>query len=294
MMNDLVRQLLGMHKDYEHDNLKTRETYVRAPMGWPGGKTRSLSNLLPRLRYSDVWVDVYGGSGIVTLARRPSKLDVYNDRYSGVVAFYRVLQDKVKLAALQERLEFTVFSREEFLYCKETWDKCYDDVERAARWFYMHQASFSKQERHFGRVRSGKSDAFGRIRGKIADFQYAHERFKNVQLENLDWRTALKDFDSSETTFYLDPPFIEYSPNKYVHELTIQDHDEILERIFDCKGFVAISGYEDPEYMKAPFDNVYSWEVYYSINGSGAVDEAEQQDTERKKVREFLYVKEAA
>ena len=45
----------------------------------------------------DIILDVFGGSGAVTLARKSCDLEIYNDRHSGLVAFYKCIQDEEKL-----------------------------------------------------------------------------------------------------------------------------------------------------------------------------------------------------
>src|SRR5690606_25089106 len=112
-MSDLFSHLCSLGS---HDQPNRDIDVQRAPFGWVGGKSRSITNLLPLLPQRDKWVDVFGGSGVVTLNRQPAKiLDVYNDRYSGVVAFYRFLHDKDKLEQLCDRLRFTLHARAEFV-----------------------------------------------------------------------------------------------------------------------------------------------------------------------------------
>ena len=67
---------------------------IKAPFPYPGAKTRSLKQIIPLLPYRDSYIEPFGGTGAVLLARNPSPLEVLNDRYMGINAFYRCIRDK--------------------------------------------------------------------------------------------------------------------------------------------------------------------------------------------------------
>ena len=252
MSEDLMR----IYADLEELPV-SRECYKRSAFDYPGGKIDSLPHILPLLADLDIFVDVFGGSGIVTLNRKPSKLDVFNDRWSGLVAFYRCIRDASKLDELIERIKLTPYSREEFIWCKQTWEDCTEDVERAARWYTLVQCSFGGLARNFGRSLGLGRPVTKKLYENIPDFAGIHERFKNVQIENLDFRECFKDYDSSTTVFYLDPPY--YENNIYQVDFRKQDHFEMLDKIFKLKGFVALSGYPNEAYSKFPWDSIHHW-----------------------------------
>jgi DNA adenine methylase len=256
------------------DETVIKEDYIRAPMSYPGGKRDSLEYILPLLPYRDCFVDVFGGGGSVLLNRRKSSLDVYNDRWSGVVAFYRCVRDKIKLDQLIERLSLTLHSREEHARARDTWKNCQDDVERAALWYTMVQFSFGAKFHHFGRGVKAPSMLWRKIHEKLDLFYPVHDRLKEVQIENLDYKSCFKDYDSFETVFYCDPPYVD--KDIYEHKI---DHSELCEKIFQLKGFVALSGYDNEIYKKYGWDSVHSWEVKNHIDG-------------RSTRIEFLWIKE--
>ena len=113
--------------DHEHK----REEYIWAPFPYPGAKSRSLDHILPHLPYRNTYIEHFGGSGVVLLSRHESKLEVFNDRYSGVTQFYRTLRDPILEAKLLERVRLCLHSREEFMFCRDTWLACDDPIERS-------------------------------------------------------------------------------------------------------------------------------------------------------------------
>lgn len=274
------------------DSPQEREEYFRGPIAYPGCKERSLPELMPLLPVTDTWVDVFGGTGVVTLNRPQSKLEVFNDISSGVVAFYRCIVDSKKLDQLCTRLDLTVHSREEYIYCKKTWkEDQLDDVERAARWYYSIAYSFGSVGRNFGRSLNPVATISGDIKSRIPLFETIHKRFERVQIENLDWRLMLKDYDSPTAVLYLDPPY--YGADIYEDGFSKADHIELCTRVFNCEGFVAVSSYENELYDKFPWDSVHKWPVRISVTSKALKTETSNLKRIGKSSNiECLYIKE--
>lgn len=289
-MADLLAMLDGLEANDPVDKVKI----LRAPFGYPGGKSRIVEQIIPLLPTTGRYIEVFGGSAAVLLGKPKSTFEVYNDRYGGVVAFYRCLQNPHKMDKLIERLEYTIHAREEWHQCKTTWqDHLVDDVERAARWYYMMRYSFAGKGGCFGRSTSDKSILSGKIQQSLECFPAVHERMKRVQIENLDWRQCMADYDHPDTVFYLDPPYLECSDNTYKamggpDSLTVDMHSELIDMVFKCKGFVALSGYDSKLYNGYDWDSVHEWDVYISMTGMTTEREAE-----RGTRKEVLYIKEA-
>jgi len=274
-----------------------RETYIRAPFGWPGGKSRSIANILPHLPYRDAYIEPFGGSGVILLNRNESKLEVFNDKFSGVVVFYRCIRDKEKLQRFIERLELCLHSREEFIWSLKTWKDCEDEIERAARWYYSVIMSFGQQSRNFGRSIRGKPQQGAKLKNVLPTFPELHARLQNVQIENLDWRLCLKDFDHEQAVFYIDPPYYAYNKGQYEFEMHKDEHYELLARIHELKGFVALSGYHNELYdcSQWKWDGRHSWRVHTSQLSMARQETNNLIGLERSrdKAEEILWIKEA-
>lgn len=291
-----MSDLLSMFNELD-DSEEVREQYARAPFGYPGGKSKSVKYILPHLPYRNAYIEPFGGSGVVLLNRKESRLEIFNDRYAGVVAFYRCLRDQEKMNRLIDRCEAVVHSREEFLWCKATWQEVEDDVERAARWYYMISSSFGNIGRAFARATKSNSQTGSLLRNNIRLFLPVHQRLKNVQIENQDWREILRDFDNHDAVFYLDPPYVEYTGGCYKHTMTVRDHRELCERVFQLDGFVALSGYKNDIYKDYEWDNILDWEVNVSMTGLAFTKTngflGMENHIERGNATEMLWIKEA-
>jgi len=278
------------------DTPEVRENnIVKAPFSYPGGKQKSCGRINNILPYSDSYIEPFGGSGAVLLSRRPSKLEVYNDRFGGVTDFYRCIRDRDLCDRLIDRLELTVHSREEFVWCKGTWQNPEDPVERAARWYYMVQYSFGKQGRNFGRAVKAGCQFSGQVRERLKGFWPVHDRLKCVTIENQDWSAILKDFDNPNAVFYLDPPYLDAYRGIYKHEMTYDQHQAMLEAIMTMDGYVALSSYPNKLYDSYQWDDFQQWDHRESTTSLAYTDsnhKEDQQHVERGIVKEALYIKE--
>lgn len=263
--NELLALLSALDQNDE-----VRENYVRAPFPWPGGKAKSIDNILPHLPYRDFYGEPFGGSGAILLARKPSGLEVYNDRFGGVTCFYRVVRDRAKYHQFVERLQLILHSREEFIWSRDTWKDCDNELERAARWWYMVSCSFGGQGRNFGRAAKTKGQFGNKLKNNLKDFFPLHCRLQNVQIENADYRVILKDYDQKAAVWYLDPPYYQTSTGQYECEFKDEEHVELLERVFQLDGFVAVSSYDNELYNKYPWTRKIQWKAYVTATALAA------------------------
>lgn len=229
---------------------------LRSPIWWYGGKGMMVKKLLPLIPPHRIWVEVFGGGMSLTLAKKPSPVEVYNDLDCGLVSFFRVLRDPDKFARFYHLVAFTPYSREEFNFCRKTWQECEDEVERAYRWFVVARMSFSGT---FARSWSfGVTCSHRNMAGVVSKWLSAlemlpaiHERLMRVQIENQDFRTLIPTYDTPETAFYMDPPYVPDTRGEtgtYPCEMTLDDHRELVELLLGVKGAVILSGYRHEVY----------------------------------------------
>lgn len=286
-MNELEAIMLAAG----HNEL--REKYIKLPFAYPGSKGEQLDSILPHLPYGSCFAEPFGGSAVITLNRRPSKLELINDRYSGITAFFRVVRDPLLFPRFMERIEATIHSREEFIWCKKTWkDTFIDDVERAARWYYTIRFAVNCNPRStFGRSKNPVVTFADRLHKSLPLFRPIHTRLRTVTMENMDWRQCLEDYDQPGMVWYMDPTYLDCAPGTYEHELSKDDHIELIARIPRLHGFVAVSSYDGPEtraiYDKPGlWDEVIRWERKTRANTS-------ESTLSRPSVKEALWIRRA-
>lgn len=247
--------MLSMLEDLNEGEalIEPRKDVARAAFGMPGGKHKSIQYLLPHLPYRKKWIDHFAGTFVVTLNRQESTLDVCNDRYSGITSFYRCLQNKEKIEQLVTRLRLAPsLGREEFYHCKNTWCDETDDVERAAKWYYMMRCSVIGKGDVFARSTNARPPI--KLDSSLDLFWPIHYRLRGVIIENLDFEQCFNDYDSQDTVHYFDPPYLGTDTGAYRHGgkgWNEEDLTRLLKCIRRAKGFCALSGYMDERIDKA-------------------------------------------
>ena len=80
--------------------------------------------------------------------------------------------------------------------------------------------------------------------------QFATKRLKNAQIEHVNGLKLIKDMHGESTFIYIDPPYLQDTRKKYLynHEMTDEQHVELLRIVknSDCK--IMISAYENELY----------------------------------------------
>lgn len=265
---------------------------ARSPFPWFGGKQRMADRILALFPPHNTYVEVFGGGASVLLSKAPGMLDVYNDKDDGLVNFFRVLRDRPR--DLVPLLELTPYSRSEWLLAGATWKDEPDEVERARLWYVIASGSFAgfaaRDNGDAGRGWGG--ERLGRMHlsraastaNRVDHIWRFVERMRLVQIDNLDWRACLERYDHPDALFYLDPPYVPATRRAggYTHELTADDHAELVDRVIAIEGASIISGYDHPLYAPLVTGGGFTrheWSVW-STAASGVKGQARDRRTE--------------
>lgn len=238
----------------------------RPVLRWHGGKWKLAPWILGHIPRHQVYVEPFGGAASVLLRKPRSYAEIYNDLDDEVVCLFQVLRDPGMAARLAELLALTPFARTEFKAAYEMTD---EPVERSRRLIirsYMGfgsnaHASAEKGHRSTGfranSNRSGTTPArdwmnYPAALGEIVS------RWHGVIVENRPAIEVMDKHDGPRTVHYVDPPYLPETrapSNKYDlkwrmyrHELTRDDHRQLLEFLPTLKGMVILSGYPDRLY----------------------------------------------
>lgn len=221
--------------------------------GWYGGKYSHLDWLLPLLPPAHHYCEPFGGSAAVLLNREPSPVETYNDLDGEVVNFFRVLREQTD--ELIKAIALTPFSREEFDLAISPPEEDITDLERARRFYVRARQARTglAQTATLGRwanckntSRRGMSGVVSRWLGGVEMLADIAERLLRVQIENRPAIEVIRLYDSPDTLFYCDPPYVPETrrdKRAYGFEMDEEAHRELAQVLHQCKGKVAISGY---------------------------------------------------
>lgn len=221
--------------------------------GWYGGKFNHLDWLLPQLPHAHHYCEPFAGSAAVLLNRNPSPVETYNDIDGEVVNFFRVLRDHHD--DLVRVIGLTPFSREEFHSAINGSIEGIGDLERARRFYIRARQARTglAQTATLGRwanckntSRAGMSGVISRWLGGVEALESIASRLLRVQIENRPALNAIRLYDSRETLFYCDPPYLHETrgdSKAYGFELDEETHYELAQSLSSVRAKVAISGY---------------------------------------------------
>lgn len=158
------------------------------------------------------------------------------------------------------RLELTPFARSEF---ELGWEDATDPVEKARRLIIRAFMGFGSNA-HSDKGRGHKTTGF-RANSSRSGTTPAHdwrnypdeivafvERLRGVVIERRPAIQVMTAHDSAETLHYVDPPYVPETRNRknpydpkhqYRHEMTVADHERLLEALRELTGMVVLSGY---------------------------------------------------
>ncbi|MBL4951050.1 DNA adenine methylase [Neobacillus sp. YIM B02564] len=266
---------------------------LKSPINWFGGKYYMANKIIEIFPEHKVFVEVFGGSGQLTFSKQPSEIEIYNDIDSGLVSFFSILRDDIKSKKLIDKIHLTPFSREEFYNCRDTWRQETDEIEKVRKWYVTVMQSFSTSMQSWkptkSKSRRGMAQSVSQWLGHIENnLPLAVERMKMLQVENVDFKELLKKYDSPDTLFYLDPPYIHETRKMtytYEHELENERHTELVKILLNLKGKCILSGYDHEIYNELI---EHGWK---KVNlGEFAKRSIKTIDEEKEKGKEFVWI----
>lgn len=239
---------------------------MKSPIKWLGGKSRSVKIILPLIPEHNTYIEPFAGALWILFAKEKSKLEIINDIDNDLMNFWEV----IKKAPDQfiESFNYCLISRKTFndyriKYLAKDYDDC---IERAHIFYYILKVCFGARMNGptFGILKQSKSSLnFDVIRN---DIKLAHERLKNVIIENKDYEYILKTYDSEKCFMFIDPPYFEtaqYAAGKF----KAADYVNLAELCKNIKGKFILT-LNDHEYIRELFKDfdLIEYNVTYSVS----------------------------
>ncbi|MBC6308139.1 DNA adenine methylase [Listeria sp. FSL L7-1582] len=220
-------------------------------LNYPGSKWSMAKWIIDHMPRHEVYLEPYFGSGAIFFNKPVSRIETVNDLDSRIVNLFEVIRNKPE--ELCKAIDYTPLSREE--HQKSYIDEG-DDVERARRFLVRcWQSIGAKTSDRTGwrssiNVNGTKAYEWSTLSTRIMPIA---ERLKYAQIENQPACKLIQRYDSPNALIYADPPYpMETRANKrhYAHEMSNDDHVDLLEVLRDHSGYVILSSYENELYNK--------------------------------------------
>lgn len=167
-------------------------------VAWPGGKTRLLKHLLPLIEQCPhkTYIEPFAGGAALLLAKQPAALEVLNDLNGDLVNLYRCARHNTR--ELLRLVRAMPSGRAAFREVKASWPET--DLLRAAKTLYLLKCSVLSQGHSW--LNRPLSRSLGK---RLVQWR---RRMACVILECRPAEELLPIYDSPETLFFLDPPYV--------------------------------------------------------------------------------------
>lgn len=235
---------------------------IAPPMPYFGGKqilAARIARLLPTHRH---YVEPFGGSLAVLLAKPRSVMETVNDLDADLMTFWRVLRERP--AQLARVCALTPHSRREH---ELSYDRAgCDELEQARRvWVCLTQGRGGTLRatgwRHYVKP-AGNTGLPDYLTGYVARIEPAAARLAGVSLECQPALEVIARYGAEpDVLLYVDPPYLgdaRSTPRdprrrtaRYKHELLDkQAHRELADALTACRAAVVLSGYPSALYQR--------------------------------------------
>lgn len=256
---------------------KTKYKTPPSPLKWHGGKAYDAQWIIDKMPPHLVYVEPFFGSGKVLFARDPDRdwfaghpkaierengelwardsgcSEIANDVYGELMNFWDVLRDPKRFGQFERDVNLTPFSQVVF---DRAGTPHGSDVDRAVQFFVRNRlsrqglgTSFATMVRN--RTRRRMSDPVSAYLSAVEGLPAVHDRLSKVVIFSEDAKQLIEREDNDVTLFYLDPPYPKESrtaKDAYKHEMTDEQHHELLDVLLACKGKVILSTYPNAIY----------------------------------------------
>lgn len=195
------------------------------------------------------------GSGAVLFNKAPATVETINDIDNDITNLFNVIRSKPE--ELAHLIRWTPYSRTEY-------DNAYvisndNDLERARKFLIRSWQSIRPKGYKSGwKCRSGSVDPY-RVKqwNDLPDKLFAvADRLKQVQIENRSAVELIGSYNRAEVLIYCDPTYLNTKSRNYKHEMSWDDHYELLQSLKQHKGPVLLSAYPNSLYE----DTLGDWE----------------------------------
>jgi DNA adenine methylase len=225
---------------------------------FPGGDYHIADLLLPRLerlcqRPKCTFVEVFGGSGYMsqTVSRDVFNNIIYNDINNMLVALYNHIKERPeRLATVLALLPYSRTLHNMIIELMRD-SRELAGLVAAVMAFYAYNTSFSGTVHKRGFAYSVVRNEARTFKSRVASILKYAEAWRDVVIESLDFREAIRKYDSERTVFYLDPPYVYDAKEYYGTPFTADDLRDMATLLTQIRGrFLLKLDYKTYELIK--------------------------------------------
>ena len=234
---------------------------------WIGGKRKLADRILPLFPDHDCYVEPFCGAAALFFLKPPSHIEVLNDINGELVTLYRVVQNH--LEELYKQFKWTLVSRQNWEWLRDTPPETLTDIQRAARFLYLQKLAFG------GKVEKQTFGTSATTRPKFniftleQDLADAHFRLSGTTIENLPWQSVITKYDRPKSLFYCDPPY--WKTEGYGVPFGFEHYEALADLAKSIQGHMIIS-INDHQDIRRVFSGLPFIEIDYQYIVGGPIN----------------------
>lgn len=201
------------------------------------------SYILPLIPPHSIYCEPFFGGGAVFFAKSPATVEVINDTNCQLMTFYRQVVEN--FAALQRKIRFTLHAESNYARAKKIFRNAPHESDIDVAWsvWVLANMSFASAMDATSWQWDNLGLNIGKIRHKMDSFtEFLRARLMNVQISCRDALKVIKQRDTQDTFFYIDPPYVGCKQGHY-SGYTDTQFTSLLQILASIKGKFILSHY---------------------------------------------------
>lgn len=213
-----------------------------------GGKYRIKNYIvsnLPQNYEQMTYCENFCGMASTLLNKKRSKREILSDANIVTIGLLDACKDRPKW--LYEGFSFLTYEERTFEYVRDSHPGHFDGMiwrEYVIR--RMSRGGLGKDFAWSNRLRGGIPGDVNSWVTSLNNIYKVSQRLQGVETYCLDYKQSFLLWDSPDTIFYVDPPYLpstRVTKNAYTCDFSEQDHSALLDILSSVKGKVLLSGY---------------------------------------------------
>jgi DNA adenine methylase len=245
---------------------------MKPPLSYYGGKQRMSRHLIQLIPQHTTYVEPFCGGAAILFAKPFPKVtnshfyrEFINDLDGNLVNFFTQLRDNGE--ELIGFLQMTPYSEKIHMGYKSKNFHKFNDLERAAAYWYNIMTSFSKKIDGGWAKTTRTQNIMHTIINKIDNLQNYIDRMKTIGIFNRQANDIIKAMDTPHTFFYCDPPYPNSNQAYAKRGFKEKDFQELVDLLESCEGSFMLSCYENMKVKIPDTWQKFQFNSYCSAKG---------------------------